>query len=135
MPVRSSDDQRLAAAVRPEVENRIRSLLVEHLGVDAEQLAGHVSLVDDLAADSLDLVEIELAIEANLGVILPGRFLADVRTCADLVDATVALVRERRTIRGEDDEPTVPLRARITPAGPAPGWVVERVILLTPDAA
>ena len=86
----------VAAAVRPEVEACVRALLADHLGVDAEQITPEVSLVDDLAADSLDLVEIALAIEGNLGVILPHQFLDRVRTCGDLVDETLAVVRRGR---------------------------------------
>ena len=124
-------DDSVAAAVRPEVEACIRALLADHLGVDAE-IAPEVSLVEDLAADSLDLLEIALAIEANLGVILPHRFLDRVRTCRDLVDETMALVRRATVSHG--DVP-VPLLARITPPGTPPPWTVERVILLTPYAA
>src|SRR5439155_277716 len=86
----------VAAAVRPEVEACIRGLLADHLGVDTEQITPEVSLVDDLAADSLDLVEIALSIEGNLRVILPHQFLDRVRTCGDLVDETLAVVRRGR---------------------------------------
>ncbi len=132
LPVR---EDFVAAAVRPEVEACIRGLLADHLGVDAERIAAEVSLVEDLAADSLDLVEIALAIEGTLGIVLPQPFLDRVRTCGDLVDETLALVhRGRRGTASHGDAP-VPLLARITPPGTPPAWTVERVILLTPYAA
>ncbi len=62
----------VAAAVRPEVEACIRGLLADHLGVDVERIAPGVSLVEDLAADSLDLVEIALAIEGLARITPPG---------------------------------------------------------------
>ncbi len=125
----------VAAAVRPEVEACIRGLLADHLGVDTEQITPEVSLVDDLAADSLDLVEIALAIEGNLGLTLPHQFLDRVRTCSDLVDETLAVVRRgRRGTVSRGDVP-VPVLARIIPPGTPPPWTVERVILLTPYAA
>jgi acyl carrier protein len=45
------------------MEPRIRALVADHLGVEIDDLRADVSLVDDLAADSLDLVEIALAVE------------------------------------------------------------------------
>ncbi len=125
----------VAAAVRPEVEACIRGLLADHLGVDVERIAPGVSLVEDLAADSLDLVEIALAIEGNLGVILPHQFLDRVRTCGDLVEETLAVVRRSRRATLSHADAPVPLLARITPPGTPPPWTVERVILLTPYGA
>ena len=124
----------VTAAVRPEVEAYIRALVADHLGVDVGDVTPEVSLVEDLAADSLDLMELALGIEGNLGVVVPFHFLDRIRTYEDLVDATLALVRRRRASAGHGDLP-VPLRARITPAGAPPPWTVERVMLLTPYAA
>jgi len=118
-----------------DVESSIRDLVADHLGVGAADLPRSASLTDDLAADSLDLVEIALAIETNLGVVLPRHFLDEVRTCGELIDATVALVRRRPTVILPDDERPVALRARLTPADSDHPWAVERVLLLTPYAA
>jgi len=118
-----------------DVESSIRDLVADHLGVGAADLQRSTSLTDDLAADSLDLVEIALAIETNLGVVLPRHFLDEVRTCGELIDATVALARRRPTVIPRDDERPVALRARLTPADSDHPWAVERVLLLTPYAA
>ena len=125
---------RLESELKP-VETRIRSLVADHLGVSAEDLEHNVSLVDDLAADSLDLVEIAFAIEGDLGIILPRHFLDEVRTCGELVDATVALAKRHWKIERADDDRPVALRARLTPGGAGRAWTVERVVLLTPYAA
>ena len=117
-----------------ELEARIRTVVADRLGLGIEDLGEQVSLVDDLAADSLDLVEIALAIEANLGVVLPRHFLDEVRTCGQLVDATLTLARRRHRNEHRLDEP-VALRARLTPAGATSAWTIERVLLLTPYAA
>src|SRR5580765_7464835 len=98
-----------------ELARCLHALVAEHLGVGIADLAPEVSLVDDLAADSLDLVELALAIEQNLGIVLPRRFLDEVRTCGDLVGATLALAKERRRGSHRVDEP-IALRARLTPA-------------------
>lgn len=77
------------------VEPRIRRVVADHLGVGLEELAPEVSLTDDLAADSLDLVELALALESDFAIEIPERTLDTVRTYGDLVDATLALARSR----------------------------------------
>lgn len=47
--------------------DRVRKLLIEHLGVDAEKVTDDAIVTDDLGADSLDLVEVEMAIEDEFG--------------------------------------------------------------------
>jgi len=117
-----------------DLEASIRTVVADRLGLGVDDLRHEVSLVDDLAADSLDLVEIALAIEANLGIVLPRNFLDEVRTCGELIDATVRLAKLRRRVDRGDDQP-VALRARLTPGGDARPWTIERVVLLTPYAA
>ena len=113
---------------RAELEASVRCLVADRLGVDVDELAPDVSLVDDLAADSLDFVEIAIAIEGELGVSVPQRLLDDVRTCGDLVHATLEVARGAPARR---DEPTrVVVRARV--AGPV--GALERVVALTPYA-
>ena len=73
--------------VPESVEARVRRVVADSLGVEAHDLVSSVSLADDLAADSLDLVELALDLEAELGVAIPERTLDDVRTFGDLVEA------------------------------------------------
>jgi len=117
-----------------DLEGSIRTVVADRLGLGVDDLGHEVSLVDDLAADSLDLVEIALAIEANLGVVLPRNFLNEVRTCGELIEATVTLAKRRRRLDRDDGQP-VALRARLTPGGDVRPWTIERVLLLTPYAA
>ncbi|HEV7732244.1 MAG TPA: acyl carrier protein [Candidatus Binatia bacterium] len=119
------------------VAQRVRRLIADHLGVSAEDLAPHVSLRDDLAADSLDLLEVSVALEDDLGIAVPERLLADVRTVGDLVDATLALARERR--RGAQpklgiEEPVHVCSKVVPPAGAVP-QMLERSDWLTPYTA
>ena len=83
------------------VEPHVRRLVAERLGVGLEQLVCHVSLRDDLAADSLDLVELAVALEGEFSIQVPERMLAEVRTYSELVHATGLLIRARDTSASE----------------------------------
>jgi len=122
-----------APPARTTVETRVFGLLADLLGVDVHQLSREVSLVDDLAADSLDLAEIAVAIEGALGVSLPQRILAGVRTCGELIDSAAACTRQRFDAVDALAH-DMPVRARLTPAGVPRRWTVERVLVLTPYA-
>ena len=76
-------------------EPRVRRLVSTQLGVGPEQLVANVSLRDDLAADSLDLAELALALDGTFTIVVPDRILANVRTYHDLVEATGRLVARR----------------------------------------
>ena len=131
MPARSVHSD---PVVLPTIEARVFALVAELLGIDVDQLSREVSLVEDLAADSLDLAEIAVAIEGALGVTVPQRFLERVRTCGELIDGAVALAHTGRKPDAKGAEDEVPVRARVTPAGVPTPWTVERVLLLTPYA-
>jgi acyl carrier protein len=77
------------------VEPHVRRLVAEHLGVGVEELLPHVALREDLAADSLDLVELAVALEAEFAIGVPEHILDDVRTYGDLVHATAILIHAR----------------------------------------
>src|SRR4029450_3095206 len=77
------------------VEPRVRRLVAEHLGVTEDELSPELSLVEDLAADSLDFAELGLAVEEELDVAVPDDVLDAVRTYGDLVEAAVGLARGR----------------------------------------
>ncbi len=77
------------------VEFQVNKVIAEHLGIDPGEIGPEVSLRDDLAADSLDLVEMVSALEDRLGVLVPDRVVERARTCGDLVDALVALLKRQ----------------------------------------
>ncbi len=80
------------------VEPRVRRVVADRLGVDESELGRDVSLADDLAADSLDLLEVAICIESALGIAISERRLELVRTMGDLVDTVVTLVAATRQI-------------------------------------
>jgi acyl carrier protein len=50
------------------VEERVKHIIVEQLGVDEQEVKADASLVDDLGADSLDVVELVMALEEEFGL-------------------------------------------------------------------
>lgn len=65
---------------------RIRKIVVEHLGVGADQVVPEAKLVDDLGADSLDGLELVMAIEEEFGIELHDESeLEGINTFGDLV--------------------------------------------------
>ena len=53
------------------VEDRVKNIIVEQLGVDEEEVTPDASFVDDLGADSLDTVELVMAFEEEFGIEIP----------------------------------------------------------------
>ena len=53
------------------VGDKVKSIIVEQLGVDAEEVTLEASFTDDLGADSLDIVELVMAFEEEFGIEIP----------------------------------------------------------------
>ena len=53
------------------VSEKVNSIIVEQLGVDADELKPEASFTDDLGADSLDIVELVMAFEEEFGIEIP----------------------------------------------------------------
>ena len=104
--------------MRSIVESRVRRLVAEHLGVAEEELSPELSLVDDLAADSLDFAELAVAAEEELDLCIPE----------DVIDALMALARARL----EHDAPRVPVVVRVRRPSAGIESMLERTGLLTP---
>ncbi len=68
----------------------IKKLIVDTLSCDEEQVTMEASLMDDLGADSLDAVELGMAIEETFGVSIADEELAKVKTVKDLVECVEA---------------------------------------------
>jgi acyl carrier protein len=64
----------------------IKAIIVDVLNCDEEKVVLEASLSEDLDADSLDAVELGMAIEENLGVAISDEDLPNIKTVQDLVD-------------------------------------------------
>jgi len=117
------------------VEPHVRRVVAKQLAVGIEALVSHVSLRDDLAADSLDLVDLALALEDEFVVAVSERILAEVRTFGDLVRAIGLLLRAHCDAEGSGAEPAPRIWARIVPATEKSSGTLERTGWLTPYTA
>jgi acyl carrier protein len=68
------------------VEDRVKSIIVEQLGVDADEVTPDASFVEDLGADSLDQVELIMAFEEEFGVEISDDEAEKIRKVKDAVD-------------------------------------------------
>ena len=68
------------------VEERVKQIIVEQLGVDEAEVTPKASFVDDLGADSLDTVELVMAFEEAFDIEIPDEQAEKIRTVKDAVD-------------------------------------------------
>jgi acyl carrier protein len=68
------------------VEERVKQIIVEQLGVDEGEVTPSASFVDDLGADSLDTVELVMAFEESFGVEIPDEDAEKIATVKDAID-------------------------------------------------
>ena len=67
------------------VETKVKQIIVEQLGVDENQVESNASFVDDLGADSLDIVELVMAFEEEFGCEIPDDAAEKIITVKDAV--------------------------------------------------
>ena len=70
--------------MKSSVQHRIREIICEQLGVDAAQLLPEASILDDLGADSLDVVELVMALEEAFDIEVPDSDVEGMRTLGDV---------------------------------------------------
>jgi acyl carrier protein len=68
------------------VEERVKQIIVEQLGVDEGEVTPTASFVDDLGADSLDTVELVMAFEEAFGIEIPDEDAEKIATVKDATD-------------------------------------------------
>ena len=66
-----------------DVSERVKQIVVEHLGVDAAKVTDNASFIDDLGADSLDTVELVMAFEEEFGCEIPDEAAEKILTVKD----------------------------------------------------
>ena len=69
-----------------DIAERVRKIVVEHLGVDEAKVTDSASFIDDLGADSLDTVELVMAFEEEFGCEIPDDAAEKILTVKDAIN-------------------------------------------------
>ncbi|HJX31952.1 MAG TPA: acyl carrier protein [Thermodesulfobacteriota bacterium] len=69
-----------------DIEKKVKAIIMEQLGVSEEELKSEASFVDDLGADSLDLVELVMALEEEFGQEIPDEDAEKITTVQDAIN-------------------------------------------------
>ncbi len=69
-----------------DIADRVKKIVVDHLGVEEARVTESAVFVDDLGADSLDTVELVMAFEEEFGCEIPDEAAEKIRTVKDAID-------------------------------------------------
>jgi acyl carrier protein len=69
-----------------DIFERVKKIVVEHLGVDEAKVTENASFIDDLGADSLDTVELVMAFEEEFGIEIPDDASEKLQTVQSAID-------------------------------------------------
>jgi len=78
------------------IEARVKKVIVEQLSVKEEEVKPESSFIDDLGADSLDTVELVMALEEEFHVEIPDQAAAEIRTVQHVIDYVVERVPDKQ---------------------------------------
>ncbi|MFU8890259.1 MAG: acyl carrier protein [Anaerosomatales bacterium] len=70
---------------REEIIEKVSEVIVDQLNVERDDVTEEAAFIDDLGADSLDLVELVMALEAEFNVSIPDEDVESIKTVADAV--------------------------------------------------
>ncbi len=71
---------------REEIIEKVKAVIVEQLNVEEDDVTEDASFVDDLGADSLDIVELVMALEDKFGISIPDEEAESIKTVGNAVD-------------------------------------------------
>ena len=69
-----------------DIADRVKKIVVEHLGVEEAKVTDSASFIDDLGADSLDTVELVMAFEEEFGCEIPDDAAENISTIKNAID-------------------------------------------------
>jgi acyl carrier protein len=75
--------KKISGGLGMDVAAKVKEIIVQQLGVDADKVTPEASFVDDLGADSLDVVELVMAFEEEFGVEIPDEAAENIATVKD----------------------------------------------------
>ena len=77
------------------IEEKVKNIIVEQLGVEPENVKPESSFVDDLGADSLDTVELMITLESEFDLTIPEEEAAKIRTVGDVINYIKSKLEEK----------------------------------------
>jgi len=69
-----------------DIADRVKKIVVEHLGVEDDKVTENASFIDDLGADSLDTVELVMAFEEEFSIEIPDDAAEKIATVKDAIE-------------------------------------------------
>lgn len=76
------------------IEERVKEIIIDQLGVTEEEVKDAASFIDDLGADSLDTAELVMAFEQEFGISIPDEEAEKIKTVAQAIDHVKKAVKE-----------------------------------------
>ena len=73
-----------------DIEAKVKDIIINELGVEAEKVTAEASFVEDLGADSLDTVELVMAFEEEFGIEIPDEDAEKITTVQNAIDYALA---------------------------------------------
>jgi acyl carrier protein len=70
---------------RDDIMEKVKSVIVDQLSVDEADVTEDASFIDDLGADSLDIVELVMALEEEFGISIPDEEAENIKTVGDAI--------------------------------------------------
>jgi acyl carrier protein len=83
--LRATNTKRTNFMAEKSIEEKVKDIIVEQLGVNPEQVTPQASFIEDLGADSLDIVELVMAFEEEFGVEVPDEDAEKLQTVGDVI--------------------------------------------------
>ncbi len=74
------------------LEDKVKEIIVEQLGVNADQVTTDASFIDDLGADSLDFVELVMSLEEEFDIEIPDEDAEKIQTIGNAIDYLKAAI-------------------------------------------
>ena len=69
-----------------DIEEQVKKIIVDHLGIDESKVKSDSKFIDDLGADSLDTVELVMAFEEKFGIEIPDDAAETIQTVQNAID-------------------------------------------------
>ena len=79
-----------------DIAERVKKIVVEHLGVEADKVTENASFIDDLGADSLDTVELVMAFEEEFGIEIPDEDAEKITRVKEAIDYIEAHAKSKK---------------------------------------